>query len=290
MPTITAKTSGTDPAVLASSGGEALHAESTSSSVAAVAGFQLDTTDTSSGAGVYGEARGGGAAVAGLQTNPDGNGPGVYAEAQGNGAAVLGRQVNTSGNAAGVSAECLGSGHAISGVQMNPASAGAGIYAEHVAGLTAGFFRGNVIVTGDVSFPGADCAEEFIVKETSRAEPGTVMTLIDSGELEPCETPYDKRVVGVVAGAGPLKSGIVMGRRHDRTRPRQPIALVGTTYCKVDAQDSPITVGSLLTSSSTPGHAIAANDPMRAFGAVLGKAMAPLASGLGLIPILITLQ
>ena len=48
--------------------------------------------------------------------------------------------------------------------------------------------------------------------------------------------------------------------------------------------------GDLLTTADTPGHAMRATDQHRAFGAVLGKAMAPLASGRGQIPILVSLQ
>jgi hypothetical protein len=49
-------------------------------------------------------------------------------------------------------------------------------------------------------------------------------------------------------------------------------------------------VGDLLTTSPTPGHAMKATDPLRAFGAVLGKALLPLRSGQGLIPVLIAMQ
>jgi len=49
-------------------------------------------------------------------------------------------------------------------------------------------------------------------------------------------------------------------------------------------------VGDLLTTSPTPGHAMRADDPGRAFGAVLGKALRPLADGQGLVPILVALQ
>jgi hypothetical protein len=44
------------------------------------------------------------------------------------------------------------------------------------------------------------------------------------------------------------------------------------------------------TTSPTPGHAMKVDDPLKAFGAVIGKAMRPLAEGRGLIPILIALQ
>ena len=76
--------------------------------------------------------------------------------------------------------------------------------------------------------------------------------------------------------------------RSDRSR--APVALVGKTFCKVDASEAAIDVGDLLTASSTPGHAMKATDPRRAFGAVIGKALRPLRTGTGLIPILVTLQ
>jgi hypothetical protein len=52
----------------------------------------------------------------------------------------------------------------------------------------------------------------------------------------------------------------------------------------------PIEVGDLLTTSSCSGHAMKASDPFRAFGAVIGKALRPLASGRGKIPVLVALQ
>ena len=69
-----------------------------------------------------------------------------------------------------------------------------------------------------------------------------------------------------------------------------PIALMGKVYCKVDASYGAIEVGDLLTTSPTPGHAMKADDPLKAFGAVIGKALQPLELGQGLIPILIALQ
>lgn len=69
-----------------------------------------------------------------------------------------------------------------------------------------------------------------------------------------------------------------------------PVALLGKVYCKADAQLSPIEVGDLLTTSPTPGHAMKAENPLAAFGSVIGKALAPLKGGQGLIPILIALQ
>jgi hypothetical protein len=69
-----------------------------------------------------------------------------------------------------------------------------------------------------------------------------------------------------------------------------PVALLGKVYCKVDAGYGSIDVGDLLTTSSTPGHAMKADDPVKAFGTVIGKALTQFTGGTGLIPILITLQ
>ena len=58
----------------------------------------------------------------------------------------------------------------------------------------------------------------------------------------------------------------------------------------MEADSAPITPGTLLTTSNQPGMAMAAAERDRAFGAVLGKALARLDSGSGLLPILVTLQ
>jgi hypothetical protein len=69
-----------------------------------------------------------------------------------------------------------------------------------------------------------------------------------------------------------------------------PIALSGKAFCKVDAQYSEIAVGDLLTTSPTLGHAMKATDHALAFGAVIGKALRPLQTGQGLLPVLVALQ
>jgi hypothetical protein len=96
-------------------------------------------------------------------------------------------------------------------------------------------------------------------------------------------------VAGIVAGAGDLKPGIILGRNRT-PHPAVPVALVGRAYCKVDAQYGAIRIGDLLTTSATPGHAMKAADSARAFGAVIGKALRPLDTGTGLVPVLIALQ
>jgi hypothetical protein len=146
-----------------------------------------------------------------------------------------------------------------------------------------------VTVKKDVVLTGADCAEQFDIYDANAPEPGTIMVIDDDGKLRECRDAYDKRVAGVVSGAGEFRPAIVLDRRASSDA-RVSIALVGKVYCKVDADPSPIGVGDLLTTSWRPGFAMKAADPTQAFGAVIGKALRPLRDGQGLIPILVALQ
>lgn len=149
---------------------------------------------------------------------------------------------------------------------------------------------GNLFVNkGDVILTGADCAEEFDIVGVENVESGTVMVINAEGALRISDQPYDKKVAGVISGAGDYKPGLILDRQQSQND-RKPIALMGKVYCKVDASYGAIEVGDLLTTSPSPGHAMKAADPMKAFGSVIGKALRPLDSGEGLIPILIALQ
>jgi hypothetical protein len=148
---------------------------------------------------------------------------------------------------------------------------------------------GSLNVGGDITMPASDFAEDFPVEASDAVEPGTVMTLDDNGVLRPSVKSYDRKVVGVISGAGDYRPGLILDRDKS-VLGRLPLALVGKVYCKVDATFSAIVTGDLLTSSPTTGHAMKAGDPMLAFGAVIGKALQPLRSGHGLIPILVALQ
>ena len=153
----------------------------------------------------------------------------------------------------------------------------------------AGYFDGDVEVTGDIRLVNADCAEDFTVSGEDPAEPGTVMVLAENGGVRACDCAYDKRVAGVVSGAGNYRPAIVLDRQTG-TSHRAPVALLGKTYCKVDAGYGPVEIGDLLTTSQTSGHAMKASESLRAFGTILGKALQPLEKGCGLIPILVALQ
>jgi hypothetical protein len=153
----------------------------------------------------------------------------------------------------------------------------------------AGYFDGDVAVTGDICLINQDCAEDFAVADGDDAAPGTVMVFTDDGRIASCRKPYDRRVGGVVSGAGGLNPAIILGRGEEADE-RRPLALMGTVCCKVDAGYGSISVGDLLTTSATPGHAMKASNTTGALGATIGKAIASLDQGRGLIPVLVSLR
>ena len=155
-------------------------------------------------------------------------------------------------------------------------------------GGVAGRFEGNVVVTGDIELTGADLAEQFGVVGELAAEPGCVVVLAGDDRVRVSDEPYDRRVAGVVSGAGSYRPAVVLGGQAGADR--RPLALTGKVWCKVDADYAPLGLGDMLTTSPTPGHAMNAADPARAFGAVIGKALASLHSGRALVPVLVALQ
>ena len=68
------------------------------------------------------------------------------------------------------------------------------------------------------------------------------------------------------------------------------MAMVGIVPTKVSAENGPIKRGDLLVTSSTVGYAMKGTDRSRMLGAIVGKAMANLGSGKGVIEVLVTLQ
>jgi hypothetical protein len=149
--------------------------------------------------------------------------------------------------------------------------------------------RGNLTVGGDILLRGADCAERFVVQDHDELEPGAVLVVGGAEELQLCTEPYDRRVAGVVSGGGDCHAGIILGV-DPATADRVPVALAGKVYCQADATHASIEVGDMLTTSTSAGHAMKATDRRRSFGAILGKALAPLNHGRGLIPVLVALH
>lgn len=179
---------------------------------------------------------------------------------------------------------------AVSGIHSG---GGTGVYGKSSG--NAGSFdgnvqvNGNVNVSGDIFLTGADLAEQFDCATAAPIEPGTLVIIDGDGALHESHDAYDRKVIGVVAGAGAFRPGVILDTLATGS-PRVAVSLMGKAYCKVDADRAPVQVGDLLTSSPTRGHAMKASDPQQAFGTVVGKALGALPSGQGLIPILIALQ
>src|SRR5262249_4554485 len=102
---------------------------------------------------------------------------------------------------------------------------GAAIYGECKSGY-AGHFAGKVqiddtlnvignVSAHDVLLTGQDSAEHFESSEAEPIEPGTVMVLGEAGSLQKSNKPYDKRVAGIVSGAGPCKPGVILGHKAE---------------------------------------------------------------------------
>jgi hypothetical protein len=136
---------------------------------------------------------------------------------------------------------------------------------------------------------GLDYAEGFDVSDTRNVAPGMVLVIDPDhpGQLVVSQTPYDRKVAGIVAGANGLGSAVRLGAGQFDF----DVALAGRVYCNVDATSGAIQPGDLLTTSATPGHAMKVADYSQAQGAILGKAMQPLSRGeKGQILVLVTLQ
>ncbi len=237
------------------------------------------------------------AALAAYQLNPQGTGAAIFAksDSQVGGVGVWGSSqtgigvVGMSETHEGVHAETKSTITAgLAAYQKNPTSHSAALFAKHEGGGVAGRFEGDVEVTGDIRLINADIAEDFTIADPT-VEVGTVMIFDANGFLTPCYDAYDKKVVGVISGAGDYKPGMVLDKQVSSEH-RMPIALLGKVFCKLDAQYGAVEVGDLLTTSPTLGHAMKASNPYKAFGSVIGKALRGLTEGQGLVPVLIALQ
>lgn len=234
------------------------------------------------GAGCFGTNDVGGMGIQGVSDN----GPGVVGHSV-NYYGVAGDSTGFAG-VRGTSATATGTeGWSTSGAGIaGMSSTGVGVYGK--GGSLAAQFDGPILVNGDIRLSNADCAEEFDILDFDTVCPGMVMVLSESGALRACARAYDKRAAGVLSGAGSYRPALVLDRQ-ERSH-RLAVGLVGKVHCRVDARYGRIEVGDLLTTSDTYGHAMKVLNPLKGFGAVIGKALGALSSGQALIPILIAMQ
>ena len=138
---------------------------------------------------------------------------------------------------------------------------------------------------------GSDVSEKFVIKADVDVKPGMVVCIDPDhpGQLTISTKEYDRKVAGIISGAGGIKPGMIMDQQEDGDN-LYPVALSGRVYCWADASYGAIEPGDLLTTSNTPGHAMKVTDYDRAKGAIIGKAMSSLKHGRGLVLVLVTLQ
>jgi hypothetical protein len=282
---------------------------------------------TGTGLGVYGESQDaagvagrsiGGNGVEGYSTTRYGifahsdNSDGLYVDGAGNN----GVHVASAGDhgvyvaSAGWSGVSVGSA-SVAGVWV--ASAGqdgvlvstAGWDGFHVVGPVGGSYYGSglqgeedflVLNTGEVrskvgfATPSSGFAQILPVSGLmSDYETGDVIvmgTLLGNGRVEQAAVPNSPTVIGVYAESPGFLSGQPVPK--DEAALGIPVTIMGIVPVKVSAENGPIQAGDLLVTSSTPGHAMRADNPQP--GTILGKALESLDEGTGIIQVLLMLQ
>jgi len=268
-------------------------------------------------AGIYGISSGTGG-FAGLfhASNPAGNGPALIAIADGNGNGVtanasnLGDGIETTadgtGNALFAWTPNFSNGKAARLVNFNNANVNPVLTVEqHSNGNVAIFKSGNPgtvnvarinaagrgFFNGGTQVGGADLAEAFDVNGSfTNYKPGDVLVISTSQDrtMEKSSTPYSSLVAGVFA----TKPGLMLteGNAVDDITDKVPLGMVGVIPTKVCDEGGAIQRGDLLVTSSKAGYAMK-GDPERVKpGQVIGKALQELASGEGMIKVLVNVK
>jgi hypothetical protein len=302
-------TSGTNPGVW----GET---RSTAASANAIYALVSSTSPGSSSAAVRAENRGTGNSGIGVWASQAGNGYGVFGSAVA-GIGVYG--VATTGNGVlAVSAGTARDNAALRAYNTN-SSGGIAAYVSNNSNYSAAHFRnqgsgevlylqngtglfikavnnaendakftvdaaGNVRADGTFASPAADFAE--LLPAADGLEPADVLVIAPSGELAASFEPYQGSVVGVYSTRPAFLGGSVDGDPAGHA----PLAITGVVPVKVTAENGPIQVGDLLTTSSTPGHAMRCSGVEQCFGRTIGKAMRTHQEGAGTITVLLILQ
>jgi len=139
---------------------------------------------------------------------------------------------------------------------------------------------------------GSDLAEQFAIIQNTNPEPGTVVVIDENhpGHLKVSDLPYDRKVAGIVSGAGGVDVGLLMKQSGTVADGTIPVSVTGRVFCHADTTGGAIVPGDLLTTSTIPGYAMKVSDYSRAQGAIVGKAMSPLKDGKGLVLVLVALQ
>jgi hypothetical protein len=159
----------------------------------------------------------------------------------------------------------------------------------HVSGT--GRFTGDLTVDGNIAAKYQDVAEWVPAAEAEELTAGTVVVLdgTKSNHVISSSKSYDSRVAGVISA----QPGIMLGEKADN---KVLVATTGRVLINVDATNGPIEIGDLLVTSDREGVAMKSQPVeiggvrIHRPGTLIGKALEPLASGMGKILVLLSLQ
>jgi len=149
--------------------------------------------------------------------------------------------------------------------------------------------EGTVWSRGGYQSGARDLAENYV--SDASLESADVVSLDPTTDcIVRSDKPNDALLVGIVSS----NPGFLLNVDHEsEDAKRFPIALCGRVPCKVVDENGAIKRGDLLTSSSTPGHAMRAEpieiggEKVYRPGTIIGKAFGPLDSGAGVIEVVV---
>ncbi len=145
----------------------------------------------------------------------------------------------------------------------------AGIVLDAEQGAESRITTDTLMITG-----GADLVEAFELVTGVDAPAGSVLVVSERvpGAVDLSREAYDGRAVGIVSGAGGVRTGLELGQAGVLDGGTK-VALTGRVYVRCSTENGVIRAGDLLTTATLAGHAMRATDRDRAFGAVIGKAL-----------------
>jgi len=161
--------------------------------------------------------------------------------------------------------------------------------------IGTGNFSGN-LYAGSCAGTDKLCSDiSETIASSSKLEPGDVVVIdtIANSHIKKSTESYDTKVAGIVSSSPAIVlkgDQALLGNEVFDYKDDVPLALAGRVPVKATTENGAIKPGDLLTTSSTPGHAMRCDDKLKCIGAIVGKALEPLDSGQGKITALVTLQ
>ena len=162
----------------------------------------------------------------------------------------------------------------------------------------AGWFKGNVMVTGQLYASGSlqaagsnDYAE--YMRSSESLEPGDVVIFDQTIEntVKKSLQAYDQQAIGIVSTKPGILAGGIQNANEEQLsleemaqRGYYPIAFIGQVPVKISGENGEIKIGDLLTTANTPGYAMKATE--KSIG-IIGQALENFSGDKGLINVLI---